>query len=212
MNIVQKSTYRTGASEIKNDVKMVFQDSQARSFIYLRYIFPDSPSELSLLPRSVVQSVIQGICTGDGCDISHDCFDEASAFVRDTLKSGGHLQDFLDSTHYAKYQLEVLRPQDQLDGREGSWQQQQQLDVTDILTHEKLSSHLMEFMEVAGRSRGGRRLLEFWLNVNTITVGKGDIAASGELTQADALLIYEKFVSMQAPAPIGFNNMIRYYK
>ena len=152
--------------------------------------------------------MIQGICTGDGGDISPDCFDEASAFVRDTLNSGGHLQDFLDSTHYAKYQLEVLRPQDQLDGRESSGQQQ--LGVTDILTHEKLSSHLMEFMEVAGRGRGGRRLLEFWLNVNAITGGgEGDIAAGGELTQADALLIYEKFVSMQAPAPIGFNNKIR---
>ena len=83
--------------------------------------------------------------------------------------------------------------------------------VQDIFGHEKLSSHFMEFMEVSGKS--GRRLLEFWLNVDMIhsapTADCSNQQNDCKLTQSDAMLIYEKFVSMQAPTPLGLSNEIR---
>ena len=78
---------------------------------FCSYIAPDSPSELNILPRSIIQSVIKGICTepsenGERQDIKANCFDDAVIHVKKDL-SNSFLQEFFGSAFYAKYQVRL---------------------------------------------------------------------------------------------------------
>ena len=75
----------------------------------------------------------------------------------------------------------------------------------DVLNHETLSLHFMEFMEMyAGKD--GRKLLDYWLMVSNLNRASG---SNDGIHQNDAMIVYEKFISIQATSPLGFSDDVR---
>ena len=99
---------------------------------------------------------------------------------------------YLQSAFYAKHQLEAFTS----NGGSG-------ITMKGILHNEVLFFHFMEFLENEG-SRSERALVEFWMNANNFKLSSNE-----ETRSSDSMLIYDKFVSLQATTPLGFNSGIR---
>jgi len=156
--------------------------------IYQRYVAPDSPYPIDL-SLSQKQDIVRGICTEEGL-IDDGCFDAALQHVHQTLELV-YFPQYLHSAFYAKHQLEAFTS----NGGSG-------ITMKGILHNEVLFFHFMEFLENEGRSE--RALVEFWMNANNFK-----LSANEETRSADSMLIYDKFVSLQATTPLGFNSGIR---
>ena len=97
-----------------------------------------------------------------------------------------YFPDFLKSEYHAKHLVDILT---------GG-----QVMISDIVFNETALSHFMEFMETQSKLS----LMEFVLSaVNFHQSGKCDTS------QADAMVLYEKYFSMQASSPLGFDDSIR---
>ncbi len=149
--------------------------------IYQRFIAPDCPLPIHLTTE-ITHEVVRGICTDSGA-VDESCFDCAIAHVAITLDSD-YFRDFLRSENYAKYQVDLLTSSGPL-------------QLGSVLYNDALLSHFMEFMEEDG---GDRDLLEFWLAANNF---RENTSSSDEHVRADALVIYERFISLQATSPLG---------
>ena len=150
--------------------------------IYQRYVSPDCPYPIDL-SLDQKQDIVRGICTEDG-QIESSCFDAAIDNVVATLENQFYV-DFLSSPFYAKYQLEVFA----CDGG---------VTIQGILNTDVLLFHFMEFMESEGKSE--LAMVEFWMMAKHF---------KAESRQTDAMLIYEKFISLQASSPLGFSSKLR---
>ena len=151
--------------------------------IYQRYVAPDCPYPINLT-IDLKQDIVHGICAEDG-QVDFSCFDLAKVHVFQTFEL--IYPDFIRSAFYAKHQLEVFA--------EGSG-----VTIQGLLHNDLLLFYFMEFMETEGKSE--RSLLEFWMTAN-------NYAKNQDIQQSDAMLIYEKFISLQASNPLGFSNALR---
>lgn len=202
-NLQQKHHHHTFTISSHRSLKSLTEDALE---IYQKYVSPDCPYPIDLSLEQK-QDIIRGICTEDGqADLA--CFEAAQREVFRQLEQGFY-PDFLSSSFYAKYQLQVFT----CDGGSG-------VTIGGLLHNEMLLFHFMEFMESEGRSERG--LLEFWMTANNFRQQFGNVTnnnstAAGEnsstpdesFVQSDAVLIYEKFVSLQASTPLGFSSSIR---
>ena len=152
--------------------------------IYQRYVAPDCPYPINLT-IDLKQDIVHGICAEDG-QVDFSCFDPAKNHVFQTFERI-HYPDFMRSAFYAKHQLEVFA--------EGSG-----VTIQGLLHNDLLLFYFMEFMETEGKSE--RSLLEFWMTANNYQKNQ-------DIQQSDAMLIYEKFISLQASNPLGFSNALR---
>lgn len=66
--------------------------------------------------------------------------------------------------------------------------------MNDVLYNDTLLFHFMEFME----GEGDRDLLEFWMAASNFRQNEDQ-----KHLQSDALIIYERFISIQAPSCLG---------
>ncbi|XP_034938020.1 A-kinase anchor protein 10, mitochondrial [Chelonus insularis] len=104
-----------------------------------------------------------------------------------------YIDDFLRSEFHCKHQIDVLTSGD--------------VKLADILFNETAFFYFMEFIELENK----RELLDFWMSVvnykqNFLEKRDTDPAEA----QADALIIYERFFSLQATMPLGFTDKIRF--
>ncbi|XP_076657629.1 A-kinase anchoring protein pkaap isoform X2 [Halictus rubicundus] len=121
------------------------------------------------------------------------CLSAVQEIVYNILENE-HINDFLRSEFNCKHQIDVLTSGN--------------VQLTDILYNETAFFYFMEFMELENK----RELLDFWMsaiNYKQNLLEKKD-AADPEEAQADALIIYEKYFSLQATKPLGFSDMIRF--
>jgi len=151
--------------------------------IYRRYIAPDCQRPV-YLPTEYKRDIVELICAETG-QVAPDCFDSAQGKVVEILETE-YFPDFLKSEFHAKHQVDVLT---------GG-----QVYLTDILFNDTALSHFMEFMETENK----RPLIEFWLAATNFNQ-----AVSSENSQGDAMILYDKYFSMQASSPLGFNDSIR---
>ena len=140
--------------------------------------------ELSLEQK---QDIIHRICSEDG-QVDGSCFDAAKDHIYHKLERQ-HYATFLRSAYYAKHQLGVFS------SNEG-------VTIQGILNHDVLLFHFMEFMENEGLAE--RALVEFWMTAKNFAQN-----SENQTRQSDAMLIYEKFISLQASSPLGVNSKIR---
>jgi A-kinase anchor protein 10 len=141
------------------------------------------------------QDIIRGICTENG-QVDLTCFDATRDHLMETLERT-YYPDFIQSAFYAKHQLEVFT----CDGGSG-------VTIKGLLTNDMLLFHFMEFMESEGKSE--RALLEFWMTTKNFRLQhRAQDQPDQDHWQSDAMLIYEKFVSLQASNPLGFSTSIR---
>ncbi|XP_046619053.1 A-kinase anchor protein 10, mitochondrial isoform X1 [Neodiprion virginianus] len=131
---------------------------------------------------------------------SHDiglllkCLSNVQQIVYKALEDE-YINDFLRSDFHCKHQIDVLTSGD--------------VQLADILYNETAFFHFMEFMEIEGK----RELLDFWMsavNYKQNLMQKGDSTNSAE-AQTDALILYDKYFSLQATMPLGFSDKIRFH-
>ena len=151
--------------------------------IYRRYIAPDSSRPLHL-PTEFKKEIVERICAESG-QVTADCFTNAQDKVVEILESE-YFPDFLKSEFHAKHLVDVLT---------GG-----QVLLADILYNDTALSHFMEFMETKSK----RSLMEFWLAATNFH----QTSRTGS-AQEDAMVLYEKYFSMQATSPLGFSDNVR---
>ncbi|XP_016338063.1 A-kinase anchor protein 10, mitochondrial-like [Sinocyclocheilus anshuiensis] len=105
----------------------------------------------------------------------------------------GHFSEFLWSHYFCKYQIEVLTS--------GS------VFLADILFCESALFYFSEYME----KEDAMNVLQFWLAAENfqdqLAAKKGQY--DGQEAQNDAMILYDKYFSLQATNPLGFGDSVR---
>ncbi|XP_004530326.1 A-kinase anchor protein 10, mitochondrial [Ceratitis capitata] len=142
--------------------------------------------------------------------ISATCFDGAQNYVMNALERL-YLNDFYQSPFYSKYSLELIQ------------HGQPELSIYDILYSEVTLFFFMEFLE----QRGERECLDFWTSAinfrktyettnihsektmdSTIEHPTNEKSVRSD-AQADAMIIYEKFFSLQRDKRFWLSDRLR---
>lgn len=141
-------------------------------------------------------------------------FDEAQSYVLDYLDST-FTNAFLESSFYCRYCVEILSGDN--------------LRIADILHNEAALFYFMEFLE----NENKRLYLDFWLaamnfkrqldeafaissthtmddSVDDTTVVDSFIDIDSQQAQNDALILYEKYFSLQATCPLHLSDRVRF--
>merc|ERR1711936_428371 len=153
--------------------------------IYRRYIAPECQRPVHL-DTEIKRRIVESICTEQG-HVAADCFDEAQHVVVEMLETE-YFPDFLTSQFHAKHQVDVLTSG--------------QVMLADILYNDTALFHFMEFLE----GHGQRVVMEFWLAA--VNFSQANSRGATEC-QNDAMVLYDKFLSMQAPSPLGLPSNVR---
>ncbi|XP_030894308.1 A-kinase anchor protein 10, mitochondrial, partial [Leptonychotes weddellii] len=182
---------RTGTHQIS----METQESSSRLLVASRNS-PSSPlKELSgKLMKSknlFTISFIAKICGEDG-QVDPNCFVLAQSIVFSAMEQE-HFSEFLRSHHFCKYQIEVLTS--------GT------VYLADILFCESALFYFSEYME----KEDAVNILQFWLAADNfqsqLAAKKGQY--DGQEAQNDAMILYDKYFSLQATHPLGFDDVVR---
>ncbi|XP_074466668.1 A-kinase anchor protein 10, mitochondrial isoform X2 [Sebastes fasciatus] len=158
--------------------------------IFTRYISPDAVRPIPITEQ-IRNDIVAKICGEDGM-VDPNCFVIAQSVVF-TILEQQHFSDFLRSHHYCKYQIEVLTS--------GS------VFLADILFCESALFYFSEYME----KEEAMNVLQFWLAAdnfqNQLAAKKGQY--DGQEAQNDAMILYDKYFSLQATNPLGFGDSVR---
>ncbi|XP_011878257.1 PREDICTED: A-kinase anchor protein 10, mitochondrial [Vollenhovia emeryi] len=160
--------------------------------IYRKYILKEAlganqiSEELRVdMERAIVQEHTEPILR---------CLSAVQSIVYDILENE-YINDFLRSEFHCKHQIDVLTSGN--------------VQLADILYNEPAFFYFMEFMELENK----RELLSFLMAARSykqnLLEKKG--AANPEEAQSDAVIIYEKYFSLQATTPLGFSDKIRFH-
>ncbi|XP_022416702.1 A-kinase anchor protein 10, mitochondrial isoform X5 [Delphinapterus leucas] len=131
------------------------------------------------------------ICGEDG-QVDPNCFVSAQSIVFSAMEHE-HFSEFLRSHHFCKYQIEVLTS--------GT------VYLADILFCESALFYFSEYME----KEDAVNILQFWLAADNfqsqLAAKKGQY--DGQEAQNDAMILYDKYFSLQATHPLGFDDVVR---
>lgn len=158
--------------------------------IFTKYISPDAakPIPITELMRN---DIVAKICGEDG-QVDPNCFVMAQSIVFNAMEQE-HFSEFLRSHHFCKYQIEVLTS--------GT------VYLADILFCESALFYFSEFME----KEDAVNILQFWLAADNfqsqLAAKKGQY--DGQEAQNDAMILYDKYFSLQATHPLGFDDSVR---
>ncbi|XP_042298290.1 A-kinase anchor protein 10, mitochondrial [Sceloporus undulatus] len=168
-------------------MKSIEQDAVT---IFTKYISPDAakPIPVTELMRN---DIVAKICGEDG-QVDPNCFVMAQSVVFNAMEQE-HFSEFLRSHHFCKYQIEVLTS--------GT------VYLADILFCESALFYFSEFME----KEDAVNILQFWLAADNF---QSQLAAKegqydGQEAQNDAMILYDKYFSLQATHPLGFDDAVR---
>lgn len=157
--------------------------------LFKKYVALEAPFQLDL-PDNYRKSIITNICQPEG-KIKEDCFKPVQDVIYNQIEKN-HFNDFVNSPFYIKAQIDILTS--------GS------LNLSDILHNETILFYFTEFLE----QESCRVLLEFLMAImhfrdNLMNAN----LVSPEQAQADAIIIYDKYFSLQATNPVEFPTDIR---
>ncbi|KAK7870728.1 hypothetical protein R5R35_009880 [Gryllus longicercus] len=158
--------------------------------IFKKYIASNAPYRIRL-PDDIRNKIVDSICKEDGL-VDSDCFTESQTIVFHVMEKE-YFNDFLRSDFHCKHQIDVLTSGN--------------VYLSDILYNETALFYFMEFME----QEGNRNLLEFWMSAENFhqqlmsRKGNYDVLEA----QSDAIILYDKYFSLQATCPLGFSDKIR---
>ncbi|KAG7223210.1 hypothetical protein INR49_015743 [Caranx melampygus] len=158
--------------------------------IFTKYISPDALRPIPITEQ-IRNDIVAKICGEDGM-VDPNCFVIAQSVVF-TILEQQHFTEFLRSHHFCKYQIEVLTS--------GS------VFLADILFCESALFYFSEYME----KEEAMNVLQFWLAAdnfqNQLAAKKGQY--DGQEAQNDAMILYDKYFSLQATNPLGFGDSVR---
>lgn len=141
-------------------------------------------------PEELRKQIMENICTST---LSPSCFDSLQNFVFDIMETE-FFDAFLCSDFYCKYQIDVLTSGN--------------IVLDDILYNETALFYFMEFLEQENCSH----LLEFWIAANNFQQQLNDQKEFFDPVEAqnDAVVLYDKYFSLQAHCPLGFGDKVRF--
>uniref|UniRef100_A0A158R4H9 RGS domain-containing protein n=1 Tax=Syphacia muris TaxID=451379 RepID=A0A158R4H9_9BILA len=190
-------SFKASAANLRsNDEALLSMVRNDATNIYGKYICEDAPCSIGIT-NNLRKDLINRICVKDGI-IKLDCFSGAQDFVRNVMETRycgvfvffRYFPEFLSSIYYLKHQLDAYSS--------GA------LRIADVLKSEKLMCALIEFLD----GEGCRKLIEFVIAADTFAQ-QMSLHPDNEQLMEDALIIYEKYFSMQATDPLKFGAKIR---
>ncbi|CAK1545356.1 unnamed protein product [Leptosia nina] len=156
--------------------------------LFKKYIALEAPCQLDM-PDKLRKILITNICQPEG-QIKEDCFvpvQECLFHLMETV----YFADFKNHPLYTKSQIDVLTS--------GS------IDLKDILYNESILFYFTEYLEQESRSV----LLEFLMAITHFRDNIINGNTSPDQAQTDAIILYEKYFSLQATTPVGFQTDVR---
>jgi len=133
-----------------------------------------------------ISEMLDSHCSVENLDIiGPDVFLQVQLAVWNLLETN-YVPEYLHSEYNYKYQLDIING-----GK---------LLISDILYNDTCLFYFMEFMDQMGK----RHWLEFWLAAENYRSQWNVYNAS-----SDALIIYNKYFSLQANQPLGLSDLIR---
>ncbi|CAL1573831.1 unnamed protein product [Knipowitschia caucasica] len=158
--------------------------------IFTKYVSPDAARPIPITDQ-VRNDIVAKICGEDGL-VDPNSFVIAQSVIFNIMEQQ-HFIEFLRSHHFCKYQIEVLTS--------GS------VFLADILFCESALFYFSEYME----KEEAMNVLQFWLAAdnfqNQLAAKKGQY--DGQEAQNDAMILYDKYFSLQATNPLGFGDSVR---
>ncbi|KAM4794804.1 A-kinase anchor protein 10, mitochondrial [Rhinophrynus dorsalis] len=157
---------------------------------FTKYISPDAAKPIPI-SEEIRSDIVAKICGEDG-QVDPNCFVTAQSIVFNAMEQE-HFPEFLRSHHFCKYQIEVLTS--------GT------VYLSDILFCESALFYFSEYME----KEDAVNILQFWLAADNF---QSQLAAKngqydGQEAQNDAMILYDKYFSLQATHPLGFDDTVR---
>ncbi|CAL7949577.1 unnamed protein product [Xylocopa violacea] len=172
----------------EKDVTTIRQDALR---IYKRYIVRDTLG-INQIPDDLKEKM-EKVFTCENIEPMLQCLSAIQKIVYQILENE-HINDFLRSEFHCKHQIDVLTSGN--------------VQLADVLYNDTAFFYFMEFMELENK----RELLDFWMSAMSYKqnlLEKKDVADPEE-AQTDALIIYDKYFSLQATMPLGFSDKIRF--
>ncbi|XP_023716120.1 A-kinase anchor protein 10, mitochondrial isoform X2 [Cryptotermes secundus] len=160
--------------------------------IFNKYISHEATHPVKV-PDVIRDRVVAAICNDAGM-VDAECFTELQEYIFQIMEKE-YFNDFLRSDFHCKHQIDVLTSGN--------------VALTDILYNETALFYFMEYME----QEGNQSLVEFWLA--TVNFEQHLIDKKGDYdpveAQNDAIVLYDKYFSLQATCPLGYSDKIRFY-
>lgn len=160
-------------------------------YIFKKYIALEAPEAINC-PSDIRKEVIENICDVEKV-VSSNCFRKVQKYIYDILNKD-YFEGFLGSDYYCKFQIDILTS-----GK---------VVLEDILYNETALFYFMEFLE----QEHCRPLLDFWVAATNFQQQLHDQKEFFDPIEAqtDAVVLYDKYFSLQAHCPLGFGNKIRF--
>ncbi|XP_071094421.1 A-kinase anchor protein 10, mitochondrial-like [Haliotis cracherodii] len=188
---VETSRASTGLSkeDLKEKLKKSIQHDAVT--IFTKYISQDATHPIGVTEQ-IRNETIRRICKEDG-HVDPDCFVDCQEFVFHKMGKENY-SGFLDSEYHCKHQVDVLTS-----GK---------VYLADVLYNELALSYFMEFLD----NEDACHLLQFWLAADNFQQHLASQGAeyNGLQAQDDAMVLYDKYFSLQATQPLGFDDKIRF--
>lgn len=171
----------------KKSVQCIVENSVE---IFKKYIAQEAPHCIKCT-ETVRKEAMENICSTEQV-LSGSCFDSIQQYVYEIM-SNEYLLAFLSSDFFCKHQIDVLTSGNVV--------------LDDILYNETALFYLMEFLEQESQ----RSLLEFWIAASNFQQQLHDqkIFLDPVEAQNDAVVLYDKYFSLQAHCPLGFSDKVR---
>ncbi|XP_045171774.2 A-kinase anchor protein 10, mitochondrial-like [Mercenaria mercenaria] len=158
--------------------------------IFTKYLAQEATHPIGITD-DLRNDTIRKICREDG-QVDPECFVDCQNFAVNQIEQR-YFEGFAASVYHCKYQVEVLTG-----GK---------LHLTDILYNDTALFYFMEYMEQEGLSH----MLQFVIaadNFEHLLISQGNY--DGLQAQEDAMVLYDKYFSLQAVSPLGFPQSIRF--
>ncbi len=174
-----------------------FQSSIASDAIriFKNYLTTKSPHYIEV-PATIVNEISLALCSASINDDSYrpiaGLFSDAQLYVLDHIEKE-HLNQFIDSSFYCKYCVDILTSES--------------LKIQDILCCEAALFYFMEFLE----QEHHREYLDFWIAATNFKKHFENTAVYDKhQAQTDALVLYEKYFSLQATSSLHVSDCVRF--
>ncbi|KAI4565570.1 hypothetical protein MJT46_008945 [Ovis ammon polii x Ovis aries] len=188
LSVASRSSPSSPLKELSGKLMKSIEQDAVNTFT--KYISPDAAKPIPIT-EAMRNDIIAKICGEDG-QVDPNCFVSAQSIVFSAMEHE-HFSEFLRSHHFCKYQIEVLTS--------GT------VYLADILFCESALFYFSEYME----KEDAVNILQFWLAADNfqsqLAAKKGQY--DGQEAQNDAMILYDKYFSLQATHPLGFDDVVR---
>lgn len=157
--------------------------------IYSKYISKDAQKPIGIT-EELRNKTISEICSEDG-EVDPACFRGCCDFVLDIIQQQ-YFADFLQSEYHCQHQIDVLTST--------------KVFLPDVLYCDSAMFYFMEYLE----QEGAIALLQCWQDLDSFEQLMATSGGDAAQLQSDAMVLYDKYFSLQASHPLGFPDSVRF--